>query len=117
MSARKSPLKDRPLRNPGQSIDEEITRIRDKADEYAMMAIFMAVLAGMEWYRWWTQAPPYPVLYSIIAGLVVSWCGYRIFKLLVLIQTVIARRCASDGSATTPEATFQWVDNRGRPKA
>lgn len=46
MASKRSPLKDRPLRNPGQSLDEQI---RDLISDYAwgplVFALFMVFVA------------------------------------------------------------------------
>ena len=43
----RSPLKERPLRQPGQSLLEEREKIReDKVLPWILMAVFFVVLAG-----------------------------------------------------------------------
>ena len=67
----KSPLKDKPLRNPGQSLDEQIDKlVDDKITTWLMAVIFLGVLAVLEWYRWYTQAPYTPKTYTFMAILV-----------------------------------------------
>ena len=59
----RSPLTAPPLRNPGQSLDEEIHRIIDEdASSYAMVATLLLVITMMEWFRWWLNLPPQPLL-------------------------------------------------------
>lgn len=54
----RSPLTAPPLRNPGQSLDEEIHRIIDEdASSYALVAIFLLAITLMEWLRWWLNLP------------------------------------------------------------
>lgn len=49
---RRSPLKDRPLRVPGQSLDAQLS---NALMDYVMAPFFMAwlviALAGLEWWR------------------------------------------------------------------
>jgi hypothetical protein len=46
----RSPLKDRPLRNPGQSVEEQRRKlIEDKLEQPLLVAVFVVVLAGYEW--------------------------------------------------------------------
>lgn len=45
----KSPLKGRPLRNPGQSIEENIDRVvNDKATGWVLMVVMLLALTLME---------------------------------------------------------------------
>lgn len=81
VKTRKSPLKDAPLRNPGQSVEEAIARLRDKGGEYVLIGILPVFLAALEWYRWWFELPPMPVAYTILAVIAVAWSGYRIVQL------------------------------------
>lgn len=47
-SAKRSPLKDRPLHNPGLSVDEELFDLLfDKLLTPAMLALFLCLLAGL----------------------------------------------------------------------
>jgi hypothetical protein len=44
----RSPLKDKPLRLPGQSLLEERTKLwDDKLEPWLVLALFMAVMAGI----------------------------------------------------------------------
>jgi hypothetical protein len=64
----KSPLKARPLRNPGQSLDEALDDLAmDQVLPYLLGSTTAFVLMVMEWYRWYAQIPPKPVLYAIFA--------------------------------------------------
>lgn len=64
----KSPLKAKPLRNPGQSLDEQIeTLLNDKITPWILVVIVPIVLAGLEWFRWSTQKPYNPGIYTATA--------------------------------------------------
>ncbi len=75
----KSPLKDRPLRNPGESIDREIYDVLlDGLLRYYMVAVLLGVMAGLEWWRWYTHARPSPLIFTacaLIAIVVAVWRG------------------------------------------
>ena len=64
---RRSPLKARPLRLPGQSLDEQL---RDFVDQEIIvlfiMGVFAVLFVALEWYRWLTATPPMPFTYSIL---------------------------------------------------
>ena len=79
MSKKTSPLKQSPLRVPGQSSDEAIERlIEDEETKYTVVAVVFFTLAGLEWYRFIAKAPYAPVLWSIVAAIVVGYCILRI---------------------------------------
>ena len=79
MRKTKSPLKDKPLRNPGQSIDEQL---RDLFDDRLLLpfviATFLVLVAGMEWWRYFNPVRPFPFVASGIAALAVLFAAYRI---------------------------------------
>ena len=78
----KSPLKDNPLRNPGQSLDEEIQRRSDdQAIPWITAIVISIVLAGLEWYRWVTQAPISPWGYSVVAVTVSAFGVWKLYKI------------------------------------
>jgi len=76
---KKSPLKAEPLRNPGQSLDEEINVLWDeKGNTYIFFIIGFLVIAIVDWYRWETQTPINPVVSTIIAAIVMIFCSYKL---------------------------------------
>ncbi|ABW66902.1 nuclease-related domain-containing protein [Desulfosudis oleivorans] len=68
----KSPLKDKPLRNPGESLDIELkdTLVADLL-LYYVFACFMVLLAILEWWRWFKSSSPTPVPYTVVATTVI----------------------------------------------
>lgn len=82
MNARtKSPLKDKPLRSPGQSLEEERSKIfEDQVEAPALYALFFFALAMMEWSRYIWDRPPYPIPFTIITGLLFVFVFRRISK-------------------------------------
>lgn len=75
----KSPLKRRPLRNPGDSLEEEIQNvILEQGFLYYMCAAFAVILAGLEWFRWFRPTTPSPGIYTVAA---LSAVGFAIYKL------------------------------------
>jgi hypothetical protein len=81
MPNKRSPLKDRPLRNPGQSLDEQI---RDIVYDYmlwpTLSALFVVPLAALEWFRYLRTIPPSPRLYTFGAVAILAFAAYRFFK-------------------------------------
>src|ERR1044071_1750103 len=81
MSNKRSPLKDRPLRNPGQSLDEQIQDfIYDHMLWPVLSALFFVLVAGLEWFRYLRTIPPSPGLYTVGAAAIVGFAAYRVFK-------------------------------------
>lgn len=75
----RSPLTDPPLRNPGQSVEEEMERIfDDEIDSDLVVAAFAVMFAAIEWLRWWLSWPYQPVAMTVAAGAAVLYATLRI---------------------------------------
>jgi hypothetical protein len=75
----RSPIKDKPLRLPGQSLSEERARIlEDKLLLPLSMATFLVVMAGLEWFRYLVPQRPNPWLMSVIALTALAFLAWRI---------------------------------------
>jgi hypothetical protein len=78
----KSPIKDKPLRFPGQSLEEErLKLIEDRFLQPLLLAFFFVGLAAMEWWRYYWERPPSPILFSLVAGLLVAFAAWRFWKI------------------------------------
>lgn len=94
-SNNRSPLKDRPLRDPGQSLDEQINDlIYDKLATPFFAAIFACALAGIEWWRFAYPRPPAPKTYTALALLVVIYCIWQTRRVW---RQLLRLRLARDG--------------------
>ncbi|HEX7296591.1 MAG TPA: nuclease-related domain-containing protein [Pyrinomonadaceae bacterium] len=91
----RSPLKDRPLRNPGQSLDEQI---RDLISDYALgpavVAAFMIATTILECLKYYQSVPPKPWLYSVVTVPVVGYAAFRFFRVRLEVRN---RRLGRDG--------------------
>lgn len=97
----RSPLKDKPLRQPGQSLDEARRNlISDKLDPWAAVAAMMVILAGLEWWRSIKQIPFSPVLFPLAALVTVAILALRIVSLRPKLK---ALRQGSDGEKAVGE--------------
>lgn len=77
----KSPIKDKPLRVPGQSLEEARRKLfEDKVETPLMLAIVFIAFAGMEWFRHFMGMPPRPILFTIVAILMVGFAAWRIWR-------------------------------------
>lgn len=77
----KSPIKDKPLRTPGQSLEEERRKLfEDKLETPLMLAMFFIILAAMEWWRYFSKKPPSPLVFSVFAVLMIGFAAWRVWK-------------------------------------
>lgn len=91
----RSPLKGAPLRYAGQSLDEEIQRVmEDDVLVYIMMTGFAFALALHEWWRSFTNSPPQPIVFTIIAAFAVA---YTARKIVLATRKLKQLRLARDG--------------------
>jgi hypothetical protein len=95
MTESRSPLKDKPLRNPGQSVREELADlIYDKLFGPMMVAVVFAVWAGLEWWRYFFPAPPNPWLWTVVA---VAAAAYAIWQFKQNLPKVRRLKLAEQG--------------------
>jgi hypothetical protein len=93
--ARISPITDNPLRNPGQSLDEEINRIYDEdGSTWVSICLFGLFWPIYEWFRWLTDYNPNPILVTVFC---LPLAGYSVFKLYGIRQTTRQLKMARDG--------------------
>lgn len=78
----RSSLKNPPLRNPGQSLDEELQQLyTGKLLQYFLFPpLFIAYAIG-EWWRWYLPLPPIPRFATVIALVSVIYSVYQVRKL------------------------------------
>lgn len=92
---RKSPITDNPLRNPGQSLDEELLRlVIDDVAPWAFAISFGFAFIVLEWFRWLTKSYSHPLIFTI---LLLAGIGYAVFRLYRIRQTIKRLRMARDG--------------------
>lgn len=84
-----NPLKDPPLRSPGQSLDEQLDRLLN--EQLAILLItppMLWVWSAMEWFAKWRHAPRTPEIYALMALGITVYCVWRITKLRRKIRAV-----------------------------
>jgi hypothetical protein len=78
----RSPLKAPPLRNPGQSVEEELHDIiYDRILAPWLIAILLLLVAGLEWWRYYKALPPAPLPYSVFAVVGLAYAAFQFFRL------------------------------------
>ena len=104
MAGPRSPLKDRPLRNPGQSLDEEIQRVIDEQAMAPYAAIVMLwTVALIEWFAVWRNLPRQPWVFTATALVGTAWLILHIVRLR---RKVRALKLGRDGE----RAVGQFLD-------
>jgi hypothetical protein len=77
----RSPIKDNPLRLPGQSLVEAREKLLDdKLETWVLAAGSLIVVAGLEWYQHLAGLPPQPWLYTAIALLMTAIAAWRVWR-------------------------------------
>jgi len=85
----RSPLKVPPLRNPGQSLDEELQRILvDKFLPYFIFPPLLFAFALGEWWRWYRPSPPSPLFATMLALIAVLYSIYKVRKMMPKIHAL-----------------------------
>lgn len=78
----KSPLKAKPLRNPGQSLDEQIQSIiSDKLWGYLMFPAIFWLIAGLEWLAQEQGMRRMPGTYALVAVFLSAWSAVQFLRL------------------------------------
>lgn len=78
----RSPLKVPPLRNPGQSLDEELQRLFvDSFLPYFLVPSLLGTYALIEWMRYYRPLPPSPWFATGVAIAAVLYSAYKVHKL------------------------------------
>ena len=99
---KKSPLKKKPVRQAGQSLDEEINRIFDeKIGYHVVVIVFFLVLTLIEWYQWFFKVSVNPVVFSIMAVIIVA---FSIKKILIYRKDIKKLQMARDGERIVGES-------------
>ncbi|MBL8485201.1 MAG: NERD domain-containing protein, partial [Rhodocyclaceae bacterium] len=76
---RRTPLKSKPLRNPGQSLQQQREElITDKVLWPMMVAVMVIIVAGLEWFRFFHPLPPQPWVMTFIAVLGILYSVWTI---------------------------------------
>jgi len=77
---KRSPLREKPLRNPGQSLQEEIWNLWDSLISPITYSAGFVGLAIYEWYRKFVDVPPNPYLVTVVAIIAIGLTIIRFTK-------------------------------------
>ncbi len=88
MSAQ-SPLKAKPLRLPGESVDDEIVHLRENALlDHLFAAGCVLLLAFMEWFGYLTHSGRHPWAFTVLAVATLAYVAPRIWRLRKKIKNL-----------------------------
>ena len=97
----KSPIKEPPLRLPGQSIDEQINRLSNgKLLNYLLFALVFFLLASVGWVQTFNQSRINPWLMSVVAAPVICYCA---FGFLQTVKEIKRLKLGRDGERAVAE--------------
>lgn len=98
----KSPIKDKPLRYSGQSLDEALDKlVNEKGMNYVFISCIAVSFAVMEWLRYYNNNPPSPKTMTALALLVASVSIYEIRKIMKQAKLI---RQGRDGEKIVAES-------------
>jgi hypothetical protein len=107
-----SPLKDKPLRNPGQGLDERIQALLDdKVLSYLFYAGGFSMLALMEWVGYLLNTPRMPWVFTSLAALAIAWAASRV---VALRRELRALRQGRDGEKAVGQYLERFRRNGGQ---
>jgi hypothetical protein len=78
---KRSPLKEKPLRYPGQSLDEQLDHMQSDMLMLLLAALLGVAVAVWEWWRWYWDYPPQPIVATVFAVVVAGYCIPKLFRL------------------------------------
>ncbi len=89
MQAFKNPIKNLPVRQPGQSSREKVDKIfDDEVLPYFMSVVVAAVMAMLEWYKAYSKTPPQPIAMTVVFAIVLLFTARKAFKVVKKVQQV-----------------------------
>jgi hypothetical protein len=101
---KKSPLKARPLRYPGQSIEEAIQDRFDDMVPYILYSSGFIAITILAWSNYYAKTPPNPVPVTILTAGILVLSAYKIWRVR---KDVLRLRMARDGEM----AVGQYLDD------
>ena len=78
---KRSPLKDKPLRQAGQSVQDQLNNlIDDTVAPYIWAPIIFVAFTVYGWYLWITKTIPNPLLLTVITVAVVIYSVFKVSR-------------------------------------
>jgi hypothetical protein len=103
-----SPLKGVLRRLPGQSLDEEISKLKLLLFTFIIWALAYDILAIWNWWQWYKHFPPQPVVTGIIA---VAVTIYAVVQWMIGAEYLKKLRLGRDGEREVGQALEELRQN------
>lgn len=85
----KSPIKDKPLRLPGQSLEEERRKLyEDRLEVPFILTVCFVVIAALEWWREYANLSPSPRTFTFAAILLMGFTAWRLWRTIPRIRAI-----------------------------
>ncbi|MGD0652327.1 MAG: nuclease-related domain-containing protein [Verrucomicrobiia bacterium] len=95
---KESPLRRPPLRQAGQSLQEQMDRVWDeKIDFYLLTALVVGALAFWDWWFWFFKIPRLPWITTVIA---IGYIAFAAIRLRPLYKRYCQLKLGRDGERT-----------------
>jgi hypothetical protein len=78
----------RPLRLPGQSVDEQINVLQAKIGELFLAPFLFVAVSGYGWIQWWTGRRVHPLIFTIVTIIIILYAGERIWSIRATIRNL-----------------------------
>src|SRR5438045_1372476 len=92
---KRSPLKDQPLRLPGQSVQDEIARLFDEEFlPYIFTGTFAVFFAALDWLNAISKVPRNPWIMTAICPVIIVYSALRGYR---VIQKIKPLKLGRDG--------------------
>lgn len=109
-TAKRSPLNAAPLRTAGQSLSEEILSVSyDGMLAPLLLALFMGVIAGLDWWRYALSIKPNPWVSTVAAVGLVLYALFRFFRTAKQLNRL---RLGRDGERAVAQY-LEWFRTAG----
>ncbi len=96
----RSPLKERPLRHAGQSVNERLDDRWMDMLGFGLIAWFVISLAGLEWWRSYRHDTYHPFLFAFLALFTTAFSGWRI---RTIVREIRLLKLGRDGERIVSE--------------
>ncbi len=82
----RAPIKDAPLRSPGQSLEDEKRKLWDQVEGPFYFTALLCAMAVVEWMRAYTDMPPSPIAFTAAAAMAGCFLAYRLCKAIPRVR-------------------------------
>lgn len=85
---RRSPIKDPPLRLPGEGLSEQINLLLEDIGDWLLFPFLLFLLAAREWWLHFQPQTPRPLLFTVMAVLASGYTAIRIIPIRKKLQNL-----------------------------